>query len=155
MTALLSAHEIEVLLPAGWEGEIYRRPDGNGSTSFPVMHLTNFPLPAVRGDFGSGVVELMEPSSVFISLFEYGPQSVGKALFSRNSFPRAVTGEDFHPNRLHRIISGQLGFQRFLEESARAFCLYIVVGGRAKFGGLLGEINRVLPSISIATTRPV
>ena len=41
------------------------------------------PLPAGRGSFGSGAVELMAGQDVFMTLFEYGEESVGTE-FSRH-----------------------------------------------------------------------
>ena len=54
---------IAIDLPRGWEAEI----DGGAGhadedairVSTPRVHMANFPLPAVRGDFGSGAVERM------------------------------------------------------------------------------------------------
>ena len=67
--------------PKGWDGEIYRRdaalPDGVsqlfGSTEVvtPIMHMANFPLPAERGDYGGGAVEMMGRGGVFVALLEH------------------------------------------------------------------------------------
>ena len=80
--ATIRAHGIDVGLPAGWDGRISVRADGAPEAAFtaagthaatlrsrPVVHLANFGLPADRGDFGSGAVELMGDRDVFVVLF--------------------------------------------------------------------------------------
>ena len=85
----LSGHGITTDLPAGWEGRITKRvtptgrADGRGTLGEvpgPVVHLANFALPEQRGDFGSGAVDLMGSGHVLLTLFEYGPDSGGRAL---------------------------------------------------------------------------
>ncbi len=55
--------------------------------TYPVGQFATFPIPDDIGDFGSGAVTLMGPADVFASLFEYGPESVGTALFARQGRP--------------------------------------------------------------------
>src|SRR5262245_59067715 len=99
----LSGYGITTTLLPGWEGRIMKRaepelgqangpsPDQvasgptGGTTSgtatktalpertYPIVHLATFAIPDDRGDFGSGAVELMKDSDLFITLFEYGP----------------------------------------------------------------------------------
>ncbi len=150
MGVTLTSHQIGVRLLEGWEGEIYRRKAQDDMQTFPILHMANFPLPAIRGDFGSGVVELMKEKNVFISLFEYGPESLDKKLFQRRGIPTGLSIGDFSPVRLHRIIKGQLGYQSFFQESMRAFCLYIVLGGKLASNKTIEDINAILSSISIS-----
>ena len=149
---LLSQHGITVELPSAWEGRIYSRPipfasritdrlapaepppgrhaDGlgwPGEVMRPVTHLANFAMPAQRGDFGSGAVGLMGARNVFISLFEYGPESAGAALFEPRGMPSPQSSE-FSPSALQRQLPGQVGLQRFFTESGRPFCMYAVLG---------------------------
>src|SRR5262249_25074044 len=81
--ARLAAHGVAVDVPRGWEGRILRRTAANpAEQSRTVMHVASFPLPEARGDFGVGVTELMRSGDVFVSLFEYGPESLGQPLFA-------------------------------------------------------------------------
>ena len=130
----VSAYGIEAALPAGWEGRISKRsqpaatvaraagvspvdavgPDGNPSERpQPIAHLANFPLPEDRGDFGSGAVDVMGTGDVLVVLFEYGPESVGQPLFSRQGMPSDLTPKMFSPSALQRTMPGQAGCQVF------------------------------------------
>ena len=53
------------------------------TTSLVTVHAATFPLPPVRGDYGSGAVEIMGPDDVFVSLLEFGPSSAGSPLFAQ------------------------------------------------------------------------
>lgn len=145
---------IEVSVPSGWEAEIYRREDdfalqsGEPSATRPVVHLGTFPLPQGRGDFGSGAVEIMNSDDLLIVLFEYGPESAGTALFAHAGVPR-VAADDFAPNNMQRPIPGQSGAQYFFNQSGRAFCLYVVLGGHARRQELVPEVNQVLDGFRI------
>ncbi len=144
-------HGLEVDVPQGWDGEIYRRselPDPQGGTSLPVVHLANFPLPAERGDFGSGAVERMRPDNVFISLAEFGPESVGTALFAHQGMP-LVQAADFDPNQMQRPLQGQSGSQYFFTMNGRPFVLYVALGSHARRHELVPEVNHLLARFQI------
>jgi hypothetical protein len=145
---------IEVSVPSGWDAEIYNREadfapqSGTFGVSRPVVHLGTFPLPQGRGDFGSGAVEIMRADDLLVVLFEYGPESVGTALFARSGIPR-VAAADFAPNNMQRPIAGQSGAQYFFNQSGRAFCLYVVLGAHARRQELVPEVNQVLAGLRI------
>jgi hypothetical protein len=145
---------IEVSVPSGWDAEIYRREadfapqSGMAGASRPVVHLGTFPLPQGRGDFGSGAVEIMSADDLLVVLFEYGPESVGTALFAQSGVPR-VAAVDFAPNNMQRPIAGQSGAQYFFNESGRAFCLYVVLGAHARRQELIPEVNHLLAGLTI------
>ena len=158
----IRAHGIDVGLPAGWDGRISVRADGapeaavtaSGTRvatlrSRPVAHLANFGLPADRGDFGSGAVELMGDRDVFVVLFEYEPEATATALVRSEGFPRALTARDFEPATLRRGIAGQTAHQAFFQESGRAFCLYVVLGAHARRAALVPVVNQVLAAVRI------
>jgi len=158
----IRAHGIDVGLPAGWDGRISMRADGAPEAAItasgtrvatlrsrPVAHLANFGLPADRGDFGSGAVELMGDRDVFVVLFEYEPDATATALFRAQGFPRALDVRDFEPATLRRAIAGQSAHQVFFQESGRAFCLYVVLGAHARRAALVPIVNRVLASVRI------
>ena len=170
----LTGYGVSAQLPPGWEGRVYQRPtpgagssqvvpssrttaDANptaagwlGDETRPVMHLANFALPADRGDFGSGAVELMGPPDVFVALLDYGPPCLGGALFSPAGIPRP-TPELFDPNALQRQLRGQAGYQAFFTVSGRPMCLYVVIGSLGAAADLCRQVNVVLDGVAVAT----
>ena len=156
----LSSSGVTVGLPTGWEGEIFNRaPEagaqrglrteiGNGEVARNVIHLANFALPAERGDFGSGAVELMNSGAVLVILFEHGPESADTPLFARRGVPQ-LSPDEFDPQQMQRTLSGQSGRQIFFNEAGRAFCLYVVLGAHRQRGLLVPMVNEVLASLEI------
>ena len=145
--ARLAAHGVAVDVPRGWEGRILRRAANNPlEHARTVMHVASFPLPEERGDFGVGVTELMRSGDVFVSLFEYGPESVGQPLFAARGVPH-LTPDLFSPRRLQRTLSGQVGCQLFFTEKSRPFCLYVVIAGRIHVRPLVTELNAMLQQL--------
>lgn len=153
----IAAHGLGVDVPRGWDGEIYRRPGGLQALGGPteethvVVHLGNFALPSERGDYGSGAVEVMGPDGIFISLFEFGPDSVGKALFASAGMP-TVQAADFAPHTMQRPLPGQSGAQFFFTMGGRPFCLYVALGAHSRRRELVPEVNQVLSSLSVSNT---
>jgi hypothetical protein len=150
--ASLNAHGISVRLPDRWEARLFLR-DAAGTTEElesinPVLHLANFALPAGRGDFGTGAVEHMRVTDVFVALVEYGEAETGMPLFARRGIPRPMLHE-FSPNALQRRLPGQLGCQSFCTENGRAFCLYVVLGSRRRASELLAAVHAVLDNIAV------
>jgi hypothetical protein len=117
--------------------------------TYPVVHLANFGIPDDRGDFGSGAVELMKSDDLFITLFEYGPECVGQALFATQGLPRELRPDQFSPNALQRTITGQSGLQIFFTEAGRAFCLFIALGSHENRAALVKKANAALATITI------
>jgi hypothetical protein len=150
--AALTAHGLRVVLPARWEGRLYRREVVAGGAAdeahHPVLHLANFALPPGRGDFGTGAVEVMGEGHAFVSLLDYGPEQAGTALFAATGRPR-LTAADFAPNALQRRLPGQLGCQRFFTENGRAFCLYVVLGSRRRAKAQLAAVEQVLTNVEV------
>lgn len=146
----LSGSGISVSLPDGWEGAI--TPGGaqpDGAMRHAVLHLANFALPARRADYGGGVVELMRPGDVLVVLLEFGRQAVAQPLFAASGFPLPLRASDFDRDALQRRIEGHGGCQRFLNQSGRAFCLYVVVGSHLDRADILPQLNAVLGTIVI------
>ncbi|MEO7261072.1 MAG: hypothetical protein ABI047_07450 [Jatrophihabitantaceae bacterium] len=158
----LTGHGLAVGLPPRWEGRIYRRVvavDGGqpgkqqafgwpGELSHPVLHLANFALPASRGDFGTGAVELMGPEHMFVALLEFGADCLGTALYAPVGVPRVRPGQ-FNPNGMQRRVAGQAGFQHFFTEANRPFCLYVVIGSHRQAVPLAKQVNDVLSQIEV------
>ena len=145
MSLALAAHGISLTLPERWEGRLYLRDD---ELANPILHAANFALPAARGDFGSGAVDLMAEHHVFVSLFEYGPDEADRPLFAARGFPR-LTVRDFAPNQLQRRLPGQLGCQRFFTDRGRAFCLYVVLGSDKHAATLLTEVHELVARLQV------
>ena len=146
---LLRAHGIVAALPDGFEGRIFRRRATAGETSMPVAHFSSFPLPEEVADFGGGAVTRMGRDDVFAVLFEYGPESVGKALFARRGMPRSLQPGDFSTIQLRRGLSGHAGTQQFFTEEGRPFTFYAVIGSHARRHALVPKVNAVLSSIIV------
>lgn len=143
---------IGVELPIGWEGSISGgdfRLLADGARQPTVLHLGSFPLPVERGSFGSGAVEVMSTRDIFIALFEYGPDSVGTALFAAEGIPRTLQARQFDRNALQRALPGQSGLQQFFTHRGRAFCLYVVLGSHIDRADLVHQVNAVLDSLDI------
>jgi hypothetical protein len=148
--ARIAAHRLALGLRPGWEGRILRRATQvDDEQTYAVIHLATFAMPEQRGDFGAGVTELMRTEDVFVTLFEYGPESVGTPMFEERGIP-TITADMFSNRQLQRPISGQVGCQLFFTESDRAFCLYIVVGARGHVPDVIDEINAALRLLEIA-----
>jgi hypothetical protein len=122
--------------------------------SYPVGQFATFPLPDDIGDFGSGAVNLMGPGDVFTTLFEYGPESLGTALFSQQGLPTVLSPDDFSPVRLRRGLPGQSGMQRFFTEAGRPFSLYAVLGSHLRRDQLVPAVNALLSSLAISPATP-
>ena len=151
--AVLRAHGIEAPLPPGFEGRIVIRPAIGREVPYPVANFSTFALPADVGDFGSGAVSLMGTSDIFATLFEYGPESLGKPLFARQGMPRALAATDFRPYVLRRGLNGQSGSQWFFTEAGRPFTLYVVLGNHFQRNLLIPRVNDLIGTVSIAPNR--
>lgn len=152
----MSSEGIEVEVPQGWDGEIFRRRDkeirarGRKAEERPVLHMGNFPLPPDRGDFGSGAVEIMRSENLLVVLFEYEPEAAGSGLFAHQGLPE-VNPEDFSPSQMQHPIEGQSGAQYFFSIGGRALCLYIVMGSHARRRQLVPELAQVLRTLRLET----
>ena len=152
---------ITVDIPTGWEGRIVGRSvvadiksaiataaasDGKKTA---MVQIASFPLPAGVGDFGGGAVDLMGPTDLFITLFEYGPDSVGTPLFADQGIPK-IKIDDPHPMTLRKLIDGQSGIQRFFTVNGRPFSLYVVFGSHIRRLRLVPTANDILATLQIS-----
>ncbi len=156
----LSAYGLSATMPPGWEGAISQERDDAsaelarlGGVVRPVAHLATFPLPADRGDFGSGAVEHMRARDAFVALLEYGGEAADTPLFARRGMPRRLDPRRFHPRSLQRSIPGQAGLQEFFTDSGRPFCLYVVIGDADDAHLQAARIREVLAAVRIETRR--
>jgi hypothetical protein len=145
---VIRAHGIASALPDGFEGRIFVRSAAVG-VAHPVAQFATFALPDDVGDFGGGAVNLMGPGDVYATLFEFGPESVGKVLFARQGRPTAFGPDDFSPLTLRRGLASQSGTQWFFTEAGRPFSFYAVLGSHALRGSLVPRVNAVLASLTL------
>jgi len=154
---VIDAHGIRVELPPGWEGRIYRRPEGD-----PTLHAGTFSLPAEDGDFGSRATELMPPGASFLVLTEYRPGrglEPGRGLFAPSLSSMSLDPGRFHPNGLLVALPGRLGQQHFFTENGRPFCIYLVVrrhtrGRLAPAAAQTAALEGIVRSIEISRPPP-
>lgn len=158
--ATIEAFGIGAQPPRGWDGEIYDRsnetvvaPSQRGPSrveeATPILHLANFALPGVRGDYGGGAVEAMGSGGIFISVLEHPSDEAGLALFAGRGIPWPLQANDFEPNQMQRTIAGQAGCQRFFAHQDRAFCLYVAIGSYNLRAVLVREVNAALATVQL------
>ena len=136
--------------PPGWEALIYTRPPGPGEVTYPVIHAATVPLPPVRGDYGSGLVETLGPDDLFVGFLEFGPEAARTPLFGATTAVPGLTPDSYRPRQLQRTILGQAGVQRFFSIGGRAFCLYSVIGSMANRVALTYRANQCIGSFRLA-----
>jgi hypothetical protein len=144
------AHQgLAVVTPRGWDARIYRRiAPQDGEITCPIMHAADFPLPAVRGDFGGGAVEIMGPGHVFLSLIEFDAAEATSPLFGHPR-PSRISAGEFGPDRLQRGLPGQAGAQFFFTERGRPFCLYVVIGSFEGRNALVARANGIFQAMEV------
>ncbi|HEX4018046.1 MAG TPA: hypothetical protein VHX15_15030 [Frankiaceae bacterium] len=147
------AHEgLAVTTPRGWDARIFKRQALAGEVTLPVMHAADFPLPAIRGDYGSGAVETMGPNHVFLSLIEFDPSEATTPLFGHER-PSRITSGEFGPDRLQRALPGQAGAQFFFSDHfgsiSRPFCLYVVIGSYDGRASLVPRANGIFQTMEV------
>ena len=135
---------------SGWEARVFtREPDTDGTVTRPVLHACTRALPAVRGDMGGAVWDLLGTEDVFVSLVEFGPESAGTGLFARQGRP-PITPSSFDPSRLPKVIPGRSAAQFFFTEAGRAFCLYVVLGAHSRRMALAPRAERLVRGLTIS-----
>lgn len=136
-------------LPAGWEARAKAQPPSRpGRRGNLLLHAATVALPAARGDFGSGVVDLLGSDDVFVALFEYDPEEAKAALFAARGLP-AVRPADFSTGVMQRTIRGQSGAQWFFAEHGRAFCLHAVLGSHGRRAAGAVRLQKLLQGTTI------
>ncbi|MGE3620329.1 MAG: hypothetical protein AB7L84_07700 [Acidimicrobiia bacterium] len=140
--------QMEVTLPEGWEARGYARLADEDERTYGVLHIANFALPAQVADYGGGAVELMGRGHAFISIVEFGPESVGSPLFAATAIPTLTTAS-FDTARLQRGLAGHSGAQEFFTVAGRAYCLYVVVGEHLLRWRVVPAVNEVLRNVQL------
>ena len=138
---------------SGWEARISRRePQTPEEVTHPVLHGCTQPLPAVRGDFGSGVVEHLGPEDVFVSVVEFGAEVADQGLFAPQGRP-VLRPSQFSPDRIQRSLPGITAAQHFYSEGGRAFCLFVVLGAHSRRMALAPRAERFVTSLRVTDRR--
>ena len=138
-------------LPPGWEARARQQARTRaGRPGNLLLHAATRPMPADRGDFGSGAVEHLGPDDVFVSLFEYDAEDADGTLFEARGLPR-VRPSDFSPSAMQRVLPGQSGGQWFFTHHGRPFCLFVVLGSHARRAALVHKANAVLDTLDVET----
>jgi hypothetical protein len=135
----------------GWETRVWRRePHDPQEVTHPVLHACTRALPAERGDFGSGVIELLGGDDVFVSLVEYGTDVADQGLFAPQGRP-VLRPSQFSPNRMARTYPGVSAAQHFYSEGGRAFCLFVVIGSHARRMALVPRADRTVRALRVTS----
>ncbi len=106
-------------------------------------------------DFGGNTDTNLGPSDIFAVLFEYGPESLGKALFAAQGIPSGLTTMDFLPYVMRPGVGGSLGIQRFFTVSGRPFTFYARLGSLQQQALLVQKVNQLLSNLNIQPSSPV
>ena len=159
----LAAHGLSCEVPTGWHVRIEQRQQSSvnvpttdlpaGGYVHPILQAATSPLPALRGDYGSGYVETMRGTDVFVCLGEFDHEAGDTAMFDEG-MPRSLRSADFHPEAQQRVIAGMCGTQRFFVENGRAFCLYVVLGSWLQRQSLVPVANSLLATVAIDALTP-
>ena len=143
---------VSVDLPPGWEARARTQPPSEpGRPGNLLLHAATVPLPSSRGDFGSGVVELLGPDDVFLSLFEYDERDAGQALFASAGLP-LPRPSDFSPAVLQRTQLGHSGAQWFFTADGRPFCLHAVLGSHSRRAPGAAKVAELLARTTVRRT---
>jgi hypothetical protein len=140
----LSGHGIEVRVPSGWEGKVFRL-----SGTRATLHAANFALPPRDGSFGANAVSEMADDGVFVAVVEFSPRLAGQGLFAEQGVPGPLRARDASHRSMQRLVPGRAGIQRFFTAEGRAFCLYTVVGTKPSRDVLVGQANDLLRTIRV------
>lgn len=141
----IDRYGISIDLPDGWEGRIYRRPEGD-----PTLHAGNFALPATDGDFGSNAIGTMPDPGVFVVFTEYAADVAGTDTFAHQGVPVPIPRRAVRKRAFQKLRPGRYGVQRFCTVEGRPFCLYVVVGNDPDPGMLVDRANRVLVTLAVS-----
>jgi hypothetical protein len=155
MATPITRFGLRVEPPRGWQVDVFRRPAQSGEATHPVLHACTRPMPADRGDFGTGVVDVLGSEDVFVALLDYGTSVADRGLFAKQGMP-ALAPSQFSPDRLQRHIPGRSASQHFFSTGGRAFCLFTVLGSHARRMATVPkavELVRHLQVQDVATVR--
>jgi len=141
----LAAHGIEISLPTGWEGRLFRRPMG-GEVAAADAHVEGVPAAAEEttprraaggddrpcagiGDFASGAVDQLGDQDLLIVVVRIRRRERRPVAVRAKGIPRKLGADDFSPNSDATPRSGASAAPSgFFNHEGRAFSLYVVLG---------------------------
>lgn len=144
--SVISRSGISVLVPPGWEAEMFDYSDRI------VLHLSDAPLFPGRSDFGGRALRRLRSNAIFIAVLEYDSSDSKRGLFGRVGRP-AFVPSDFAPNRLHHQVSGQSAAQKFFTVGGRTFCCYAVIARETPSIDEVARVNQAVRGLSVNVTR--
>ena len=145
----LTRSGIEIELPDGWDGRIYRREAEADAVTRRALHAANFALPPNLGDYAVGAAERMQTGDVLVVLLEFDPDSAGRGLFRTEGLPERLGAGDFSPTAMPRAVPGCTAAQWFFSLAGRAFCLYVVLGSHQERADVLPLVNAVGSTLKV------
>ena len=145
----LTRSGVEIELPDGWDGRIYRREAEEGAVTRRAVHAANFARPTNLGDYAVGAIEQMQEADMLVVLLEFDPDSAGQGLFANEGLPTTMGADDFSPSAMPRAVPGRTAAQWFFSDRGRAFCLYVVLGSHRDRASLLPLANTVVRTIRV------
>lgn len=145
----LTRQGLEIELPDGWDGRIYRREADGAAVTRRALHAANFALPPNPGDYAVGAVERMQPGDVLVVLLEFDPARAGAGLFRNEGLPTGLAATDFSPTAMPRAIPGRTAAQWFFTLNGRALCLYVVLGSHQQRAEALPLVNAVVQTLKV------
>ncbi len=145
----LTRSGIEIELPEGWDGRIYRREAADGAVTRRAMHAANFALPPNVGDYAVAAIERMQGPDMLVVLLEFDSANAGRGLFANEGLPTVLGADDFSPTAMPRAVPGRTAAQWFFSLNDRAFCLYVVLGSHRDRASLLPQANAVVRTIRV------
>jgi hypothetical protein len=140
---------LEIELPDGWDGRIYRREAEAEAVTRRALHAANFALPPNLGDYAVGAAERMQTGDVLVVLLEFDPAGAGQGLFRNEGLPALLGAADFSPTAMPRAVPGKTAGQWFFTLGGRAFCLYVVLGSHAERAAMIPVVNAVVKTLKI------
>ena len=148
---MASRYGLAVGAEHGWETRVFRRePQDVEEVTPPVLHACTRPLPADRGDFGSGEIDLLGADDVFVSLIDFGTLVADQGLFERQGRP-VLRPSQFATNRLARAYPGVSAAQHFFSEGGRAFCLFVVLGAHSRRMATVPRAQAMVQSVRVTS----
>jgi hypothetical protein len=145
----LTRQGLEIELPDGWDGRIYRRQADAGDVARRALHAANFALPPNLGDYAVGAIERMQTGDVLVVLLEFDPESADQGLFRSQGLPEGLTAGDFSPTAMPRAVPGRTAAQWFFSSGGRAFCLYVVLGSHRERADVVPLADAVVRTLKI------
>jgi hypothetical protein len=146
---VLTRSGLEIELPDGWDGRIYRRQVDDDAVTRRALHAANFALPPNLGDYAVDAIEAMGRGDVLVVLLEFDPDRAGEGLFRNEGLPASMAPSDFSPTAMPRAMPGRTAAQWFFSLDGRAFCLYVVLGSHAERADLLAVAAGVVETLKI------